>query len=113
MIRDSLVLLRNDVPLVISGPTKGLVQSGISFAVLANPITVTLPITYVWQATRQTPVVKTGDLVNNTTFTWNTTGTQTITVTAFSAAGSIGQSNHAVSIVPVTDRVFLPLVSRP
>jgi len=82
----------------ISGPTTGLVQVGYPFTATVSPITATLPITYVWQASGQSPVTNTADLSDVVTFTWSTTGSQTITVTAMNAGGTVSDT-HATAIV--------------
>jgi len=74
----------------ISGPTAGIVQTDYTFIATVSPITATLPITYVWQTTGQSPVMHTnGGLSDIITFTWSTTGTQAITVTATNAGGTV------------------------
>lgn len=72
----------------ISGPTAGAVQAGHAFTAAVSPTT-TLPVTYVWEATDQTPETHIdGDLTDNVTFTWDTPGTKTITVTATNEVGT-------------------------
>ncbi|MBL7064616.1 MAG: PKD domain-containing protein [Anaerolineae bacterium] len=85
----------------VAGPTTGVVQAGYAFIATASPITATAPITYVWQATGQLPVTNTGGLSDTVAFTWNTTGTQAITVTAANAGGTV-TGTHVISIyIPV------------
>jgi PKD repeat protein len=83
----------------ISGPSSGIVSSTYAFTAMVNPITTTLPLTYVWQADgqTQTPITHTGGLNDSITFTWSTTGTYTISVTASNAAGSVIDT-HAITI---------------
>jgi hypothetical protein len=111
-VKDNYVVSQVITPVVattISGATGGLVQTANTFTADVSPITATLPITYVWQATGQAPVMKVGGLANSVTFTWNETGTQTVGVTATSAAGGVVNATHTISIVPVSDRIYLPL----
>jgi hypothetical protein len=86
----------------ISGPTTGVVQVNYTFTATVNPITTTLPITYFWQATGQSPVTHTGgDLDDTVTFNWNTPGTKTITVTATNAIGTATNTyNVTISYTP-------------
>lgn len=68
----------------LDGPTVGVVATPYTFTAAVEPISTTLPLTYVWQATSQTPVTHT-DVTSITdvfSFTWDVTGTQRITVTA-------------------------------
>lgn len=68
----------------IGGPTIGVVATPYTFTATVEPISVTLPLTTIWQATGQTPVTRTGvmSITDVFSFTWDVTGTQYITVTA-------------------------------
>jgi M6 family metalloprotease-like protein len=81
----------------ISGPTSGIVQASYTFTATTRPITATQPITYVWQATGQSPLTHTGGLSDTVTFNWSTPGSQTITVTAANARGMV-TNNHIVDV---------------
>jgi len=81
----------------ISGPTTGTVNTAYTFTCTVGPITSTLPITYVWQATEQPSATHTSDLSDTAPFTWNTIGTKCITVTAMNAEGTI-TGTHAITI---------------
>ena len=48
----------------LSGPTNGLVTGSYSFVAVVSPITATQPISYLWQATEQSPVTRTGGIDN-------------------------------------------------
>lgn len=86
---------------IIAGPTAGVVQEAYVFTATVSPATTTLPITYVWKATGQSPVMHTGGLSDAATLTWATSGVQFITVTVMNAAGTI-IGTHATSIhIPV------------
>lgn len=78
----------------INGPTVGLAQSSYIFTATVNPITATLPIKYVWQATGQDTVTHTSDLRDTVAFIWNTPGTQDITVTVTNASGILTHAQH-------------------
>jgi hypothetical protein len=96
--------------IVISGPTTGLVHTTYTFIANVSPSTATLPVTYYWQATEQTPVITSVYALSHTVrFTWSTTGTKTIAVTATNAGGSASDT-HFISIK--WHRVYLPLVLR-
>jgi len=82
----------------ISGPTTGVVQVDYTFDAAVSPITATLPITYVWQATDQAPATHTDGALNDTaTFTWSTPGSKTITVTVTNAVGT-ATNTHVVTL---------------
>ncbi len=83
----------------LDGPTLGIVATPYTFTAAVEPISVTLPITYVWQATGQTPVTHT-DVMSITdmfSFTWNVTSTQSITVTATNLLTS-RSGTHTIAI---------------
>jgi uncharacterized repeat protein (TIGR01451 family) len=84
----------------ISGPTTGSAGSTYTFTATVSPITTTLPITYAWQATGQSPVTHTGCLTTSdvVSFTWSVSGTQAVTVTA-SNLGDMVTDTHAIRIV--------------
>jgi hypothetical protein len=97
----------------IDGPTTGITQTNYTFTAAAHPITTTLPITYVWEATGQAPVTHTGGGLSDTVnFAWNVTGTQAITVTATNIAGAV-TGTHAMTITNASQgsgTIFLPII---
>jgi len=94
----------------IAGPTTGVVQVEYTFTATVSPMTATLPITYVWQATatEQVPVTHAGGVSDTVTFTWSTSGAQVITVTATNAGGRAANT-QVVTINPI-QKVYLPVV---
>jgi len=96
---------------VISGPTTGFVQTSYTFTATVWPATTTLPITYTWQATEQSSrMFAGGGLSNTVAFTWDTPGTQAITITA---SNGIGAPVMASATIAITGRnVYLPLILR-
>ena len=90
----------------INGPTTGLVGPAKTFTAAIEPLIATQPISYVWQATGQTPVTHFGGSISDTVaFTWNSPGQKTITVTAENVFGSAGDT-HTVTltsqVIPAT-----------
>ena len=100
----------------INGPTIGAVGISYTFTATVSPITVTTPITYVWQATGQTAQTHTGRGTSDTaTFTWpsGATGIKTITVSATNVAGTISRSSSiAIYAEPIQfdHWVYMPVV---
>ena len=84
----------------IAGPTVGMVYTTYAFTSTVSPPTATLPITYAWQATGQSPLTHTVGLSDSVAFTWSATGTQMITVTA-SNGGSPVTDTHAIIMSPL------------
>jgi len=93
---------------LISGPAAGVVQVDYTFDAAVGPITATLPITYTWQATGQSPVTHTGGGLDDTaTFNWDTPGAKTITVTAANAIGSANNTYEmTLDYSPPTDALI-------
>jgi hypothetical protein len=92
----------------------GMVNTAYTFTATASfPVTgtISLPITYTWQATDQLSVIETKVSVNsNAVFSWPTDGSKTIIVTAENAEGSV-VTYHTVSI-STSWQVYLPVVVR-
>jgi len=99
----------------VSGPDTGALGTPYAFSAVTRPITATLPVTYTWQATGQAPLTRLGDLSDVVTFTWHTSGTQALTVTAMNAGGAVA-GTHVVTTYDVPPNpqahIYLPLVIR-
>ncbi len=94
----------------IAGPYVGVINTAYTFTATVSPLTATLPITYFWQATGQSPITAVeSDPSNTATFTWTsgTSGTQLITATATNEGGT-AFGTHVIIFNPV--QVYLPLV---
>jgi hypothetical protein len=105
---------RESVPLSgveISGPGGGFNGFKHIFSAAVSPVTATLPITYVWQATEQSPVILTGDHQVSVSFTWEITGTKTVTVSAQSV-GDLVMDTHTIFILETKAKLYLPMVSK-
>jgi hypothetical protein len=73
--------------LSISGAASGDLDVTHPFTASISPADATQPITYTWQASGQSDVVHNNSgLSDSVSFSWSTTGTQAITVTAQNAA---------------------------
>jgi len=94
----------------IGGPVKGLAWITYTFTASVSPVTTTLPITYVWQATRQSPVTNTGGgLIDTAAFAWHSSGQQTVTVTASNGVGTPVMDSHTMA---TSFGAYLPIVLR-
>lgn len=78
--------------LTITGATAGIVQTSHTFAASVGLPTAAQPITYVWQASGQSPITHTGGLSDTVTFTWSEPGNQIITATATNAVETVTQT---------------------
>jgi glycosidase len=82
----------------INGPFTGSIGLAQPFSASIEPVSVTLPITVVWQASDQAPVIH---LINArsdaASFTWFTSGVKAITVTALNAIGAVTDT-HTITI---------------
>jgi protocatechuate 3,4-dioxygenase beta subunit len=105
IVTTTKIITINAVPLSsvnISGPATTSVSTTASFSATVSPITATLPITYLWQATNQAPFTHSGlltytDLAN---FIWSTTGSQVVTVTASNISGTVS-ATQVITINPI------------
>jgi hypothetical protein len=95
--------------ITLDGLQSGVTQASYTFTATTAPISITTPITYLWQATDQTPVIHTSDLTTGSvTFTWTISGTKVVTVIASNTIGSVTTA-HVIE-VKMMWRVFLPIV---
>ena len=90
----------------ISGALTGTIGITYTFMATINPLTVTQPITYLWQASGQSPVTNTGGLSDTVAFQWHTPGIQVITVTARSSTGVMTDTH----VIVINQRIYLPIV---
>lgn len=97
----------------ITGTTSGNVNIPYTFTATVDSATAIVPITYVWEKTEQNGVVvvthTNGGLSDTVSFTWNITGTQTITVTATNAEGT-ATDTHEINIERF--KIYLPIIMR-
>lgn len=97
----------------IVGPTAGTTGVSYAFTATVYPITATTPITWLWQATDQAPVTRAGDITDVLSYTWDTPGMKTITVTATNAGGlAVAAISVPISMPAGDHAVYLPLVQR-
>lgn len=89
----------------IAGPVFGFVDVPYTFTATISPTDATMPITYTWM-----PLPASGQATAAATYSWNTPGLKTITVTAQNAGG-LAFDTHSI-VVTVPYRVYLPLVLR-
>lgn len=80
--------------LSLAGPTSGYTGTVYAFTGTVSPANATTPITYTWQATDHSP---TSGASASRTFSWDTPGFKTITVTAQNCGGSVTQY-HTVQV---------------
>jgi hypothetical protein len=83
----------------LSGPASGITGASYTFSASVTPSSASTPITYVWEATGQTPVTHTAGLSDTVAFTWTSPGAKTIIVTATNAGGTVTNA-HLITISP-------------
>lgn len=93
IIIDEISLTNLDV----SGSTKGNIETEYIFIANVAPVSATQPITYVWQASEQSQSINVNGVSNVVAYTWNTTGTKIIAVTATNYKGAI-TNTHVITI---------------
>lgn len=103
-------LASGPVSVTLDGPTLGLTGTAYTFAADVLPVTVTLPITYIWQATGHEPITRAHTMRGSDvfSFTWDVTGTQTITVTALNGLGT-ATGTRTITILGATPSCPRPL----
>ncbi|HQI87566.1 MAG TPA: DNRLRE domain-containing protein [Anaerolineae bacterium] len=82
----------------INGATQGFTDTAYSFNASILPTTATPPILYTWRADEQSTFE---GYVGVITYTWATTGTKTITVTASNCESSVVDTHQVVINAPV------------
>ena len=93
----------------LSGPGEGWVNTFYTFTAAVEPISTTLPLTFVWESDGQMPITHTGGLTDTAGFTWKIPGTQVITITASNPADTVSASAVITITAPLYD-IYLPLV---
>lgn len=81
----------------LKGPDTGVPKRGLPFTATVAPVSVTTPITYVWDATDKRPITTTSGLTDNVTMTWNVSGTKRVTTTAIHA-GDVATDTETVQL---------------
>jgi lysophospholipase L1-like esterase/PKD repeat protein len=79
----------------ITGPVTGTIATPLTFEAMVAPDSVSKPITYTWSPT------PTNQQATSATYTWQQSGTKTITVTATNEGGTV-QTNHTITITKQT-----------
>ena len=96
----------------LSGPGEGSVNTPYTFTATVEPVSTTLPLTFVWESNGQVPITHTGGLTDTVDFTWEFPGTQVITVTASNLVGEVS-ANHIITITTPIYQTYLPLMIKP
>jgi sugar lactone lactonase YvrE len=94
----------------IDGPGEALLGREVTLSAAVRPLSATLPITYTWDATGQSPHQEMGALSATRVYSWRTAGPQWITVTAANAAGRV-TGTHVLQI-PESPRALFDVSPR-
>jgi CSLREA domain-containing protein len=97
------------IDVTIDGPTTGDVQGSYTFTATSSPISATLPITYIWQATGHMSVTHTSGLTDTIVYTWTLPGTQVLTVTATNILSMVSDT-HVITTTEPMEYLYLPLI---
>jgi uncharacterized repeat protein (TIGR01451 family) len=94
--------------LTLQGPTLGSRDTNYAFTATVAPPTVTMPITYTWEATGHGPQVRSTSVPSDVeTFSWTADGTYAVTVTVDNGCGAAFSRTHVITIsgcpFPLTD----------
>jgi len=85
----------------IAGPRAIDVGQSVTFAAAIEPVTTTVPLTYLWEATGNTPISVTSGLTGTATFTWAEPGEHTVTLTVSNASGKTSRAYRFVVARPL------------
>ena len=96
----------------ITGPDEATPGPVVYFTATVEPISTTMPLTYIWQASGHPPITETRGLTDTVGWAWELPGTQLITVTISNPAGTVS-TNHVITITTPIYDLFLPLVIKP
>ncbi len=86
-----------DTIVSISGTTSGEINSTYTFTSTVSPSSAAVPIAHVWRADDQSPVTHVGGLTDTVSYSWDTPGVKTITLTASNSVNSVG-TTHLITI---------------
>ncbi len=81
----------------ILGLTTGIVNQSVFLTATVEPITTTVPITYVWSTANSPVITKTGGVSDSASFLWATPGLKVVTVTANNGTGMVAD-HHVISM---------------
>jgi len=104
-----LPLVYPPTAVTLSGPGEGWVNTPYTFTATVEPISTSLPLTFIWQIDGQLPITHTSGLTDTINFSWVMPGTQLITVTASNPADTVSAS-HVITITASLYDIYLPLV---
>ncbi len=116
MVTD-VMTVETPVPLTaitLTGSVTALVGMTTTFTAVSAPISATQPITYLWQATGQSPITQTGGLSDAISYSWHITGTKVITVTADNGTSMV-TAVHTITIleeiiIDPLPSIYLPFI---
>jgi hypothetical protein len=104
-----LPLVYPPTAVTLSGPGEGWVNTPYTFTATVEPISTSLPLTFIWQIDGQLPITHTSGLTDTINFSWDMPGTQLITVTTSNPADTVSAS-HVITITAPLHDIYLPLV---
>jgi photosystem II stability/assembly factor-like uncharacterized protein len=100
--------------LTVTGAATSTTLAQSQYLASAGPVTASVPITYVWQTTGQSPITHTGrGLTDTAVLSWTTAGSKAITVTIDNAAATLSVTKAvsvtaAAPLTPTAGSLFLP-----
>ncbi len=81
----------------ITGDMNGLINTIYPFTATISPTRITMPITYSWKATGQTPVTQSNSIEDLISLSWAISGTKVITVRANNGVG-VSTAVHTITV---------------
>ena len=97
--------------IIIHGCSSGMLSTNYTFTATVAPVTTTVPITYVWQASTNTMITHTADLSDTVVYSWTMPGPQVITVTVANVGGTVTGTHIITIYTPVAAAFTASLTS--
>jgi hypothetical protein len=100
-----LAVLMPPLSVEVSGSEAGRVDESYLFTATVDPITTTIPITYVWSVDGEVFITQTGGIIDSVMLSWEKPGVHLISMTASNPVGIVGD----MWIFTVYIRVYMPI----
>jgi len=98
----TVILQVAPVSVLVNSVTQGNINMAYNFTATVSPITTTMPISYLWQATDLAPMTQSAALTSPMSLAWPTAGVKFITVTAANNIGLVTTTFMLTMNVPIT-----------
>ena len=95
----------------LTAPTLGEPNTSYPFTADVSPSFASTPITYTWQSTGHDTITNTGGISNTVSLSWDSLGSKSVVVTAVNETDSAVSQIHTIEIAPPQQKIYLPVVT--